>query len=340
MRYFLLLFTFISSAAATLVITSVTPNVSPVAPGTVVTIRGSGFSNCPICSPPIPPSVAFGGTRARSVQLIDEKTLIAVTPAHLPTTVNVTVSQFDGFFTLRDAFTFTGEPSDGFETLLVPIYSPPVHGAFGSEFRTMLRGSNKADQQQVFLYGVDYGCLLISPLPNPLTDPTILDETGRTRELTVDCSTWPGRFLYVPKEQASSLTLNERVLDVSRIAVNHGTEIPIVRSKDITSARIALLGGLIDPRFRNTLRVFSTTAGVVTVKLNEKIFQMTLQPGRTIFEPAYAAFTNFPRPEELPAGSDGTIRVTVDPPPSPIPIWAFITVTNNDTQAITSITPD
>ena len=66
-----------------------------------------------------------------------------------------------------------------------------------------------------------------------------------------------------------------------------------------------------------------------------------LQPGKNIFEPAYAQFTDFPVPVD--PRSTSTIQVTIEQPQDIIagpPMWAFITVTNNETQQITTITPD
>jgi hypothetical protein len=87
-----------SSALAAPTITSVTPNVGPVAGGTLVRITGTGFSNNSIiCSPPFGgPGVLFGSTQAAEVHFIDSTTLDVVTPAVLPSTVAVTVGQADG----------------------------------------------------------------------------------------------------------------------------------------------------------------------------------------------------------------------------------------------------
>ena len=128
-------------ASATPVITSVTPNSSTVNGGIHITIKGSGFATCPICSPPVPPNVSFGLTPATAVMLLDGQTLDVVVPPHFPGLVDVFVLQYDGTAVLRDAFTFTGQTSDAFETILLPIYSPPVHGAFGSEFHTIVRAA-------------------------------------------------------------------------------------------------------------------------------------------------------------------------------------------------------
>jgi hypothetical protein len=111
---------------------------------------------------------------------------------------------------------------------------------------------------------------------------------------------------------------------------------------------VSLLGVPINPRFRNTLRIYSLARGAVLINLaiGNEGRQIVLQPGADLFEPAFASFTDFPLPHELPAGTS-TIRVVVDVPRGPggvpipgTPIWAFITVTNNETQQITTITPN
>ncbi|HET7711570.1 MAG TPA: hypothetical protein VFL80_06535, partial [Thermoanaerobaculia bacterium] len=105
----------------------------------------------------------------------------------------------------------------------------------------------------------------------------------------------------------------------------------------------------VDPRFRSTLRIYSTSPQAdqnVNVQFEGQSYNVRLQPGATMFEPAYGTFSNFPTTP--PPGVPGpvTLRVVVTPPVGPIgpapvpPFWAFISVTNNDTQQITTITPD
>src|SRR4029079_2494913 len=122
----------------------------------------------------------------------------------------------------------------------------------------------------------------------------------------------------------------------------------IVRALKSNPNRIVLLGVPIDGRYRSTLRVYAATPMQVTVTIGGASIPLQLQAGRTLFEPAYAQFSDFPMPVE-PTGGGETIRVIVDGPPGPagpspiipgLPIWAFITVTNNQTQQITTISPD
>jgi hypothetical protein len=93
-----------------------------------------------------------------------------------------------------------------------------------------------------------------------------------------------------------------------------------------------------DPRFRNTLRLYSTRSSSLRVTVDgQPPVDVQLAAGADMFDPAYATYTQFP------VGAE-EISVTIEPTPNllpvvPAPFWAFITVTNNDSQAITTITP-
>lgn len=221
------------------------------------------------------------------------------------------------------------------ERILLPVFTPPVFGSFGSEFHTDLRIMNNTGGT-VTIEGLQGNCVVVCPIPSQSF------ELGSGQEAEPNdfvLSGNPGRFIFVNEMDIDSLSMNLRVHDVSRSALNFGTEMPIVREREFKLNRITLLGVPTDARFRNTLRVYSTdpTALLVTVG-NRAPVAMGTARGSDPFEPAYASFGDFPV-------DAGTVRVTitVDPIvtllPVEIPIWAFMTVTNNDTQAITTITP-
>ena len=341
-----------TAAVSDPVITSITPNTGPVTGGTTVTIKGTGFSNhCIICSPPFgDPIVYFLETRAPSVKFIDEKTLEVVTPPHLPATVPVRVHQMDGSTSagyLENGFTFTGDANDAFDPILFPIFTGPVQGAFGSEFHTTPRIWNQDPLGGVVpLFGVDTSCTLIDPPIYPLF-PLYMQGGGMEIQLIPGCSEGVGRLFWVPKGK-DTMAGNLRVTDVTRQAESHGVEIPVVHRDDFTEERVSLLGVPIEARFRNTLRIYSLARGevLVNVQVGDQGYQLLLPPAPDWFTPAYASFTDFPLPQDMAPGRK-TIRVTVDTPRGPggtpipgTPIWAFITVTNNDTQQITTITPN
>ena len=334
-----------SVVAADPVVTFVSPNNGSVAGGYTVIIKGTGFNNtCIICSPPFAdPIVHFGTTQSPQVRVIDVNTIEAVAPPHLPTHVSITVRQNDGSQTngfLADAFLYTGDPELAFDPILFPVFLPPVDGAFGSRFETTARVSDLTGVG--VMYGLDATCYTFSPTITPF-DPIF---PGLDRELLTGCSRSTGRIFWVAKDKGR-LAAGLRVRDTSRNARSHGVEVPVVKRSDFTNDRLALLGVPVDPRFRNTLRVYSLTRGeavVVYVDVNDNgIGQVFLTPSTSLFEPAYGEFTDFPT--NLAAGSTMTVTLKMGrlpdgsiPPGTPL-IWGMISVTNNETQEITVVSP-
>jgi hypothetical protein len=308
-----------------------------------VTITGTGFSTCVICSPPTPPAVFFGGVPAATVELVSPTRIIAVSPPHPAGIVSVSVVQFDGTASLENAFAFSGDVFAALEPILVPVFTPPVRGQFGSDFRTNVSVSHEGLGPRALLYGLDTSCFLITPVLGP-ENARLIEPNGPTVDLPADCASWPAKFFYVPIDQAKNVTFNARVRDVSRADLSHGTEIPVVRLSEFYQEPFVLLNVPVDVRFRNTLRIYSPDAATVQVTVDQREHTVPLQSGRDAFEPSYAMFTDFPLPD---TNGPTRIRVKVTPltpitsPPSPTPrIWAFISVTNNTTQEITTITPD
>ena len=228
-------------------------------------------------------------------------------------------------------------PNPSLERVLLPVFTPPVHGAFASEFHTDLRIWN-AGENTITLNGLLANCVVtcIEPPDQPFDVPS-------RRELTPEDFSYsgtPGRFIYVPKAGIEELSMNLRVHDVSRGGLNYGTEMPIVRESEFVINRIVLVGIPTDPRFRNTLRIYSTGATDVIVTVNDQApVRVALQKTADVFDPAYGVFTQFPT-------GTAPVRVTIQTDPNivtllpiEVPLWAFVTVTNNETQVISTITP-
>lgn len=295
----------------------------------MVTIKGSGFKPCSFfCNPPVPPQLFFGGIPALSARIVDEETITAVTPPRLPGTVDVHLEQDDGVARDRRAFTYTGEIEEAFERLLVPIFVGPVNGAHGSIFYTQLRAAANGGVP-VLVWGLVPQCIVTCIFPDEYESPFRV--TANPDDNGFEHTGRPGKFLYVPKSMLADLYMNLRVYDASRSTLNFGTEIPIVRSDEFTSAPIRLLGVPLDPVFRNSLRIYAdepTTAEVKFAHSNET-HMVELRPGLNMFDPAHAAFSGFNM-----VGGMTDLTVT-----APVPIWAFISVTNNETQLITTISP-
>lgn len=341
-----------SGAIAAPVINAVAPAHGPVVGGTTVTIAGSGFNNnCVICSPPFGgPQVFFGVQEAVSVTLVSSTLIEAVTPPSVPRSVDVMVRNLDGSepAVARNAFTYEGDVFEGFEPVLFPVFTGPIAGQGGSEFRTTAKFWNKALNRQATFYGLDTSCTLIDPPLYP-ENPFHLEPRQEVAfDLHPGCNDSIGKLFYVPRGD-NSIAASLRVSEMSQQDRNHGVEIPVVRRDDFSDESIGLVDVPTSSRFRLTLRIYGLNRGANFVNLGIGglgVAQLPLQPGRTIFEPSYAVFTDFRSAfatvfegRSIPA----TTNVIVDAPRGGgdvgTPIWAFITVTNNETQHITTITP-
>lgn len=327
---------------------TVTPSSGPTTGGTEVTIKGD-FGNWPF---PVRFDVFFhsrehGYTRAKSTVRVDAQTLVAITPRHFPGTTQVLVADIvhgSAGIDTGQTFSFVGAPLQGYERLLVPLFTPPLRGAFGSEFHTELRVHN-ASNDYISVTGLEGLCILSAcPIPNPDAVLSIDISPGHTFGNFDNIGT-PGRLIYILPEDAPFLSFNLRVHDVSRAGSNFGTEIPVVREREMTTNPMVFLAIPTDSRFRKTLRIYGTGQTSVTVKFSDEVetiqHLITLQPG-ALFEPAYGAISDFP----AFANGKSEMTVRVDPPPfsetnpvAAVPVWAFVSVTNNETQVITTITP-
>jgi hypothetical protein len=294
---------------------TITPRSGPASGGTTVTIKGD-FAEWPY-------GVIFDKANAVSTTRIDEHTLVAVTPPHPPGVSNVIVFEYDFGLATGLTFEFQGER----ERLLLPLFVPPVRGAFGSEFRTELHGINTG-HDVVTVYGFDQECF--DP-PCSADEGIELESNGvDIAELRLLHTGNPGRFLYLPAEDAPHFSSTLRVYDTSRSAENFGTEIPIVRGGGFRRHPFALVHVPLDPQFRKTLRLYAYEATTAIVSDGVETHEMALQGGDT-YLPAYAMFTDF-------RTGTGSMDITVIPN-GKTPVWGFISVTNNDTQHITVITP-
>jgi hypothetical protein len=311
-----------SVASAAPKITSITPNSGPAAGGTVVTIRGSDFQLCDNCSPAIP-LIYFGNTRAQFGNRLSETTIEVVTPPHFAGAVDVTVYLSNGSDTVANGFVFTGSAESAFERILLPILTPPVDGAYGSRFETTFSAFNTSNQM-IPIEGLTRFCDTLCPV-----NPVEVEPSRDLREdVVLDLTGTPGRFIYLRRSEAESLSMNLRVQDVSRDALNFGTEIPVVRWSEVRPGPLTLTGIPVDSRFRQALRIYSTEEMIVLVSVGGIHRPIILQRGRDDFEPAYGVFDDFP-----------VGRVVITPLSGTAKFWAFVTVTNNETQAITTISP-
>jgi hypothetical protein len=322
---------------------TMTPTSGPSTGGTTVTIKGE-FGTWPY-------TVFFGGVPAASTQRVDSSTLVAISPEHLPGPSHVEIFEYDIFLTTNLIFTFTGDVPASYERVLLPILLPPVTGQGNSQFVTSFT-AHLTEGERASFYGLAAACQFVCPPLGTRDVPLVLTPSGR--RLTtgdLDLNGNPGRFFFIPKSEIDNVSMNLRVFDTSRSTQNFGTEIPIIRESRMRDGYdgITLLNVPTSPLFRNTLRIYATFATTVTVVIEPPwsnpappiaplTYTVDLVAGENLFEPASATFTQFPLNSGLQTVSIYVENPPILPPAAP-KIWAFVSTTNNDTQLITTITP-
>lgn len=186
---------------------------------------------------------------------------------------------------------------------------------------------------------------IIGPCLQPLEPRTTLKF-----DYPVTYSPFPhGRVMYVPRASAAGLHFDLRIRDLNRQGDTHGVGIPIVRERDLRAASFSLLNVPSDGQYRSRLRIYSldTPTGAVTVRLFTMDRFPFVEVGSTTFFlsdpnpdiPAYAEVDLDPLIGK--AAQPGPYRVQIDlPVPAISPsYWAFVSITNNQTQNVTVVTP-
>ncbi|HET7437131.1 MAG TPA: hypothetical protein VFN10_20655 [Thermoanaerobaculia bacterium] len=224
------------------------------------------------------------------------------------------------------------------ERILVPVLYPPTAGAFDSLWTTELAIRNNGNEiaffTPIFCGGVCGGVTTLDPGASGFIKPLLSADGFRG-----------GAFLYVDRKHASDISLALRAQDLSRQAETWGTEIPLVRESELRSGTTVLLNVPLDTRFRQTLRLYHGEATAVPMRVrllsasNEVIAETIVNvPAATgQFIPGYAEIGAF-RSAFPTVGNDAAIHVEVRPLID-VRYWAFITITNNATQHVTTVTP-
>jgi hypothetical protein len=234
-------------------------------------------------------------------------------PPHAPGLIDVSVTANGVTRTSRNALYYydpIAEPDlSAWERILFPVLFNS-RGAHGSEWvseaaifnpgRWFVENFNRIDT----LPCIDYGCTdLLSP-----NDFLSFGGSGYAN----------GVALLVPRPEAEHVSFSLRVRDVARQAEGFGTEVPVVREEDMYSDEtITLLDVPLDPRYRTKLRLYS-------------------------FGPSFAGFVALHKPADgaRVTAFSVVMRRSCSGLSYGATTWAFASVTNNDTQQVTIVTPD
>jgi hypothetical protein len=238
------------------------------------------------------------------------------------------------------------------ERLLVPIFlTSPVPGAFGSLWTTELLINNRSDTT-LTMEGFESGC--------PLSVGCIgvfLEAQRSVYPMIHSESPLPARVLYIEEGHSGDLDAQLRIRDLSRATLTWGTEIPVIpESKALTGAS-GLLDIPVSPDFRLRLRLYAfspedemavrirgyrvrTTARVpFGASLDELVLDFVTDIQRYDDSSGIAGYSEFDLSAIVLPSNVERLRLRFDPLDSEMKYWAFVSITNNETQHITVITP-
>lgn len=242
-------------------------------------------------------------------------------------------------------------PPEGFRKILLPlILHEAVPGAFGSRWATELRLYNDSDAYVRFAPG------LCATFARPLCDvgaiPPRAEVVFRDGVFFEGVPNPPATFLYLHPDTMSSIHLSLHIRDLSRQAFTAGTEIPVIRESELLTGKSVFLN--VPPSavpinqtetaaFRRTLRLYDFDSRDAEVKMrvylrdaSQFLVERTIHlPGGTdSYKPGYVQIDPI---EGLDVRE--SVRVELIPVNPGLRYWAFISVTNNETQHVTTITP-
>ncbi len=329
-------------------ISSVDPASGPSSGGAFVHIVGTDLLGLPLACPARSCGnyVDFGDAFG-TISINTATEIVAETPPHAAGTVDVIVNiAGKATITLPAAFRYESPGSTASEQLLLPIVLDGflVPGAYGSSWKGDLTFHN-ASSEDIPIGAPNCNPILLAPCPPSLHLPP---QSTVIPSLYAQPGGGPGVFIYIPRPNIRDVDIALRVQDISRQALTWGTAIPVVRSVEFhTIAR--LIGVPTDSRFRTTLRVYGYggTADPITVRIFDPASSQPLvdtpwqlqgtSNGQTY--PAYLQIDGLADVFPQIRGHD-VIRVEVESASNPARLlWAFISVTNNETQHVTVIAP-
>jgi hypothetical protein len=272
--------------------------------------------------------------------------IVAIAPPHAACSVDVTVSitGVPSPIVLTNAYRYQGPSIGELERILLPVAASGP-GPNAARFETEILITNAGDEAVPVSGDATYYWSGISPPPIPYVQP---HTTGTFTDMLSDAQYHTGAFIYVPARMARDVITKVRIHDTSRDDAAFGVEIPVVSDLDF-AATVRLAGIPTDPRFRSTLRVYAYDAlnfGPVTLRVRDAADGTLLATVPVALDAVRGAEVLFPASAQLsldsiiaPLRSHPRLRIDIADSDAIRPIWGFVSITNNQTQEITLVTP-
>ncbi|MEO8218357.1 MAG: hypothetical protein ABI718_14850 [Acidobacteriota bacterium] len=233
-----------------------------------------------------------------------------------------------------------------YKRFLLPTVLPPegVPGSFGSLWKTSLLMRNDADEAVSITYYA-WGCT-IGLCPPPPPTPKGLTFHPRIYGLAPAYGVW----MRVDERFADQVHFELRVQDQTRQSAHFGTDIPVV-AEDHFASTVSLLGIPVTADFRVLLRIYGTRPGRVRLRYYRINPVLDLPFGADVLL----------RTDEVPLiKPPENFSPDIDPDTAVVPltglnadqatvaidaldgqrIWGYASITHNETQNVTLITPN
>jgi len=362
--FLLLLIVLASKTDAAIVVSKITPDVGPSTGGTEIRLEGSGFFGGCVGAPCEERSLAFGGVPAVAFHVLSDTLAVATTPAQsgvhyvMPVVAIMRVGSEQGSFSFYYSDLVRTPVLDELERVLLPAYNCYLPGAHGSEWCSTLSAFNSGDERAVFYpvypgnVGTEIGALALPP--RRIVAISLLRSTGSFTE----AAPVSARVLYVEPNHVEDLNLNLRLFDRSRTAMTWGTDVPVVREQDLFDQTIQLFPVPLASRFRATLRIYDpmrtpdatvsarffrvTTGDLLATRVLDLV-ALTLPINGTVHDFSYPGLAEIANLAELPElqilRSEESVRIEIEPVTPNLRFWAMVSVTNDETQHVTLVTP-
>lgn len=235
--------------------------------------------------------------------------------------------------------------------ILVPVYDSNSHaGAYGSRWASELWVRNEGTQPIRLLSPCFFECPPLTGIdlnPGESTTNFVLLQGGAPFPR-------PGGFLLTLPNAPETLRINLRIRDLSRQDLTWGTEIKTVKDDELLIGKISLFPVSTDDRFRVMLRMYTRDKGhaaqfrIRFYRLADNQHQDHAEPllietvvsgsSATEIDPGYVEIPAVVQAFPIIASHD-LVRIEIEPIDPSTRYWAFVTVTNNETQHVTTVNP-
>jgi hypothetical protein len=287
------------------------------------------------------PLVFFGDVQSPHVTLVDATHTKAIAPAHAIGAVPLTVRDF-GADTLRTHLNFAY--THDLEWILIPIALQPTGASQGTRWVSEIVVYNDSDdsipidEEVCFFIGAPFDCG--RPARRVPPHSSLRVEPGS------DNADYPEMSLFPPVDQAGRLSYSVRLYETSRDPDGAGIEIPVIRWGDVKATKIWLPFVTTSARFRSTIRIFTGGMDIVLRVRDAATGDVLAQREKLLNFPTDAprftviTWNDILSSPEVRAHDRVRIEVqSVGTAWEVAPVWALLTLTDNDTQHVEVFTP-